>query len=104
MADEFVLVPQPFRIQDLVAVNGDGIFQRRPESVAGLPHPLDVADEAEGSGAGDFLSEGRGIEAERISLSSDRRGGEIDLDVQSEAVGGRQELRPAAGLLDSYPL
>src|SRR5690348_10748436 len=96
VAHELVGVAQPFRIEDGVAVDGDRILQRGAEREALLPQRLDVAEEAEGAGAGDLAAECRRIKIEHPALAPDRRRFEVDLDVEPEAVLRRQELGKAA--------
>src|SRR5579863_6772328 len=89
VAHEFVDVAQAFGVEHRVAVESDGIFKRRTKRKAGLPKLLDVADEAEGAGAGNIFTEGRGIEVEGAALATNRRRLEIDFNVEAQTATAR---------------
>ena len=57
VAHELVSVAQPFRIEDGVAVDRDGVLERGAQRVASPPQGLDVADESESAGARDVAPE-----------------------------------------------
>src|SRR3984957_11028763 len=96
VAHELVGVAEPFRVEDGVAVDGDRILERGAQRIAGPPQSLDVADESEGSGAGDIAPESRRIKIEHPALAADRRRFEVDLDVEAEAAFGGHEFGEAA--------
>ena len=104
VADELVRIAQTFGIEDLIAVDRDGIVERGTQRKTRLPQLLDVANESEGARAGDFPAEGRGIDIERAALTADGRRLEVDLDIEPEPAIGRQKLGVAAFAFDAHRL
>src|SRR3954447_12689758 len=82
VADELIREAQTFRVDDGVLPDRDRVVERSAEGEAGLPELLDVADEAEGAGAGDFLGVLGGGEVKAPPLAADDRVVEVDLDVE----------------------
>src|ERR1700679_4143601 len=96
VAHELIGVAEPFRVEDGVAIDGDRILERGAERIAGPPQSLNVADESEGSGAGNIASERRRIQIEHPALAANRRRFEVDLDVETEAAFGGREFGETA--------
>src|SRR3954452_6440484 len=86
VTDELIREAQTFRVDDGVLPDRDRVVERSAEGEAGLPELFDVADEAEGAGAGDFLAVFGGGEIEDPPLAADDRVVEVDLDIETEAA------------------
>ena len=73
VAHEFIGVTESFRVEDGVAIDGDGILERGAQRVPGPPQSLNVANESESSGAGDIAAKSRRIQVEHPALAAKDR-------------------------------
>src|SRR5690606_20607374 len=104
VADEFVRVAKPFKIDDAVVLaNHDRVFERRTESIAARPQALDVLEKPEGPRPRDITPEGGRGDVARERLTTDRRALEIDVDLEAGTVIG-PELCPGRAIVDAHRL
>src|SRR5208283_5714474 len=77
-------------------------FQRGAQGKTGLEQMLDIGEETESAGAGQFAAEGAWLQIEDLALAPDHVALEIDLDIEPEAAVSRPELGEAAALFDAH--
>ncbi|MNT14141.1 hypothetical protein D3C72_1491340 [compost metagenome] len=91
MAHELAFHAQAAGVQDLVAVDDHGVFQRTAAGQTGLTQGLDLMGEAEGAGGHDVRAEGRLVHDEVHHLIADDRRREVDLEAHFVAVAGQKD-------------
>ena len=93
-------IAQALAVDDAVVADRDGVLERGAKGEARSPQPLHILHEAEGAGPRQLAAEGTGIDVDLDPLGPDQRRVELDLDVEVEAVMGR-ELAKGAPILDA---
>src|SRR5690606_17134580 len=100
--DELVAVTQPILVEYPVIVHHHGIVEAAAERQLPALHPLEVAHEAEGTGAAHFLDEGGGGEIDGRGLIQrlEQRVVEVDGEIDLEAFV-RLEGAPLVAVFDA---
>ena len=96
MAHELVVEAKAVPVHHLLAVDGDGIVERRSAREAGAPQTVDIVDEAEGSRRRNVIDKSAVCELHGLCLSGNHGRIELDLEFDGKAVGGHHRDRGLA--------